>query len=105
MGGEDSKEGYHPVQERFAAYHANQCEFCTPGMVMTLYSSLQRDGELTMADTENIFDGNICRCTGYRPILDCAKSFASDTNVVVDKISGNELVGGYDKSRDRSYST
>ena len=73
----------HPVPERFAARNAVQCGFCTPGMVMSVYSSLKCTGGTNnnMREMEQCLDGNICRCTGYRPILDCSKSFAADTSV------------------------
>lgn len=96
----NSTKGFHPIQERVAGLHGSQCGFCTPGMVMTLYSSLKSKPQLTMNELENRFDGNICRCTGYRygrwqviifivsifffwyrPILDAAKSFAVDSDI------------------------
>jgi len=68
----------HPVQQRIAEGHGSQCGFCTPGIVMSLYSTLCRKSEPTLKDIEEAFDGNLCRCTGYRPILDAAKTFAVD---------------------------
>jgi xanthine dehydrogenase/oxidase len=65
----------HPVQERMAKLHGSQCGFCTPGIVMALYSKLQENPRPTLHDIEEAFDGNLCRCTGYRPILDAAKTF------------------------------
>mmetsp|Transcript_15711 Transcript_15711/g.63270 ORF Transcript_15711/g.63270 Transcript_15711/m.63270 type:complete len:1461 (+) Transcript_15711:101-4483(+) len=65
-----TRSGLHPVQERLAEFHGSQCGFCTPGIVMALYA-LVENGE---TDVEHHFDGNLCRCTGYRPILDAAKS-------------------------------
>jgi len=76
----DSKNGFHPIQERIAHFNASQCGFCTPGMVMTLYSALKEKPERSMEDLESRMDGNICRCTGFRPILDAIKSFAVDSN-------------------------
>lgn len=66
----------HPVQERIALLHGSQCGFCTPGFVMSLYTLLRNNPEPTELDIEECFDGNLCRCTGYRPILDAAKTFA-----------------------------
>lgn len=74
----------HPLQERIAKLHGSQCGFCTPGIVMCLYALLRnaynpatRTYRLTgeMVELEGALDGNLCRCTGYRPILDAAKSF------------------------------
>lgn len=72
------KGGMHPVQERIARLHGSQCGFCTPGIVMALYTVLRNNPSPTRAEIEEAMDGNLCRCTGYRPILDAAKSFASD---------------------------
>jgi len=74
----DRTNGYHPIQEKLAAEGGSQCGYCSPGMVMQLYSWLQEHPNATKLEIDNILDGNICRCTGYRPILDAFKSFASD---------------------------
>ncbi|KAJ2863669.1 hypothetical protein GGH94_003443 [Coemansia aciculifera] len=66
----------HPVQERIALLHGSQCGFCTPGFVMSLYTLLRNNPNPTEHEIEECFDGNLCRCTGYRPILDAAKTFA-----------------------------
>lgn len=72
----------HPLQERIAKLHGSQCGFCTPGIVMSLYALIRnsyRDGKfhLTASDVElqGHLDGNLCRCTGYKPILEAAKTF------------------------------
>lgn len=78
--GHDAR-GLHPVQQALAESHGSQCGYCTPGFIMALYSMVkQRETgiEMTMEDIEHGLDGNLCRCTGYRPILDAAKSFGSD---------------------------
>ncbi|KAF9200620.1 hypothetical protein BGZ49_009139 [Haplosporangium sp. Z 27] len=67
----------HPVQERIALCYGSQCGFCTPGIAMSLYALLRNNPTPSEHDVEESFDGNLCRCTGYRPILDAAKSFAS----------------------------
>jgi len=74
---------YHPVQTAIADGNGSQCGFCTPGMVMAMYSLLsekEAQGEDVLAeDIERRFDGNICRCTGYRPILQSFRAaFATD---------------------------
>ena len=73
-------DGYHAVQERIADCNGSQCGFCTPGQVMTLYSLLRErpGGDLGLEEIEERFDGNICRCTGYRPIMTAAHTFAKE---------------------------
>ena len=80
--GSIKKSNLHPIQSRFAELFASQCGFCTPGVIMALYGNLtsKRDSPLTMHDIEDALDENSCRCTGYRPILDAAKTFACDTD-------------------------
>ncbi|KAK7885364.1 hypothetical protein LTR67_010542 [Exophiala xenobiotica] len=66
----------HPAQQRIAMASGSQCGFCTPGIVMSLYALLRNNSsEPTAEEVEEAFDGNLCRCTGYRPILDAAQSF------------------------------
>ncbi|XP_077304771.1 aldehyde oxidase-like [Lithobates pipiens] len=67
----------HPVQERIAKAHGSQCGFCTPGMVMSMYSLLRNHPEPTMELIHEALGGNLCRCTGYRPILDGCITFCS----------------------------
>ncbi|KAM4602225.1 xanthine dehydrogenase/oxidase isoform 2-T2 [Polymixia lowei] len=68
----------HPVQERIAKAHGSQCGFCTPGIVMSMYALLRNKPQPTMADLEEAFQGNLCRCTGYRPILEGFKTFTKE---------------------------
>jgi xanthine dehydrogenase/oxidase len=70
-----SSERPHPTQQRVALGNGSQCGFCTPGIVMSLYALLRNNPTPTEEDVEEAFDGNLCRCTGYRPILDAAQSF------------------------------
>lgn len=70
-------EGTHPVCDAFDQLGASQCGFCTPGFIMALSARLE-SAPLGTAELERLFDGNLCRCTGYRPILDAAAVFCDD---------------------------
>jgi xanthine dehydrogenase/oxidase len=72
------KDGLHPVQQRISAMHGSQCGFCTPGIVMAIYTHLRANPNATPHEIESSLDGNLCRCTGYRPILDAARSLSNN---------------------------
>ena len=60
----------HPLQEAFRKHHALQCGFCTPGMILAGLALLKRNPEPTEGDIREGISGNLCRCTGYEPIVD-----------------------------------
>ncbi|HET7714469.1 MAG TPA: xanthine dehydrogenase small subunit [Bauldia sp.] len=63
----------HPVQAAMVEHHGSQCGFCTPGFVMSLFTLYQgTKGALTRDQVNDWIAGNLCRCTGYRPIVDAA---------------------------------
>ena len=62
----------HPVQRAMVEAHGSQCGFCTPGFVMSLFALRQRNQAPSREDTLQALAGNLCRCTGYRPIIDAA---------------------------------
>ena len=68
----------HPAQQAMVACHGSQCGFCTPGFVMSLFgmyrNHVARGGAVTRALAQVELSGNLCRCTGYRPILDAAQT-------------------------------
>ncbi|MGH6903393.1 MAG: molybdopterin cofactor-binding domain-containing protein, partial [Geminicoccaceae bacterium] len=68
----------HPVAVRLAEKNASQCGYCSPGWVMSMHALLRREPRPTGSAIEDAFDGHICRCTGYRAILDAMQSFAAD---------------------------
>lgn len=68
----------HPVQKAMVVNHGSQCGFCTPGFAMALFALYHND---RAPDDEAIHDalaGNLCRCTGYRPILDAARAMTAE---------------------------
>jgi xanthine dehydrogenase iron-sulfur cluster and FAD-binding subunit A len=89
----NTHNGFHAVQKRMSGFHASQCGFCTPGMCMSIFTSLRNAdkskgpeppngfSKLRVSEAEKAFSGNLCRCTGYRPIVDACKSFASDVDL------------------------
>ena len=62
----------HPVQEALVDYHGSQCGFCTPGFVMSLFALYHCGQGVDRAAVNDWLAGNLCRCTGYRPIVDAA---------------------------------
>ncbi|MCL8385390.1 xanthine dehydrogenase small subunit [Xanthobacter aminoxidans] len=72
--------GLHPVQTVLAESDGTQCGFCTPGIVMSLYALAQErtgDAPVGDADIHEALAGNLCRCTGYRPIVDTARALCA----------------------------
>ncbi|MCD7452729.1 aryl-alcohol oxidase 2 [Datura stramonium] len=88
-----TKDGFHSIHERFAGFHASQCGYCTPGMCMSFFSALINAdkgnntdpppgfSKLTASEAEKSIAGNLCRCTGYRPIADACKTFTADVDI------------------------
>ena len=64
----------HPVQKAMVDYHGSQCGFCTPGFVMSLFAMHKKSSSFDEKIINDSLSGNLCRCTGYRPIIDAAKS-------------------------------
>ncbi|MCV9961384.1 xanthine dehydrogenase small subunit [Pararhizobium sp. BT-229] len=72
-----AKDGtLHPVQQAMVDYHGSQCGFCTPGFVMSLYGLWLSKDNPGRADIEKTLQGNLCRCTGYEPIVKAAEAVA-----------------------------
>lgn len=66
----------HPMQKAFNDHHGLQCGFCTPGMVMSAVDLAKRNPNPTEAEVRKGLEGNLCRCTGYRNIIDAVKTGA-----------------------------
>jgi xanthine dehydrogenase small subunit len=105
--------GLHPAQEAMVQCHGSQCGFCTPGFVMSLFGMYQQhiaptvhggcaapptgsSPPITRERAQEELSGNLCRCTGYRPILDAAQQMAALPPRVVNEttlLSKLELLG------------
>lgn len=66
----------HPLQEAFSEHHALQCGFCTSGMVMSAYFLLSKNPYPSESEIRQALAGNLCRCTGYIPIVEAVKTAA-----------------------------
>ncbi|MDP2816933.1 MAG: FAD binding domain-containing protein [Polaromonas sp.] len=79
----------HPAQEAMVQCHGSQCGFCTPGFVMSLFGMYQnhvcQGKAITRELAQQDLSGNLCRCTGYRPILDAAQQMAALPPVKLDE--------------------
>ncbi len=63
----------HPVQQAMVDEHGSQCGFCTPGFVMSLFALFKTEASPGRVQIDDALAGNLCRCTGYRPIIEAAK--------------------------------
>ncbi|HOW27382.1 MAG TPA: (2Fe-2S)-binding protein [Elusimicrobiota bacterium] len=70
----ESKDGkLSKLQEKFHKHHASQCGFCTPGMVMSLKSLVRENPKPSEEEIREAIDGNFCRCTGYKQIIEAVQ--------------------------------
>ncbi|WP_019280144.1 xanthine dehydrogenase small subunit [Rhizobium grahamii] len=73
-----ASEGHlHPVQQAMVDFHGSQCGFCTPGFIMSLYGLWMQTPSPTDQQIETALQGNLCRCTGYEPILRAARAIST----------------------------
>jgi len=68
----------HPVQQALVDQHGSQCGFCTPGFVMSLFALYKNNASPTRREIDAALAGNLCRCTGYRSIVEAATRMVSD---------------------------
>ena len=86
----------HPVQQAMVDCHGSQCGFCTPGFVMSLFAQFKNAGDPSRREIDDALAGNLCRCTGYQPIIDAARkmyeypqSGGDDWLTLADSANGN----------------
>ncbi|HBU89225.1 MAG TPA: xanthine dehydrogenase small subunit, partial [Acinetobacter sp.] len=76
----------HPVQQAMVDMHGSQCGFCTPGFIMSLWSMYENEQQSPSKDQiSDYLSGNLCRCTGYRPILDAAQKAYDYPRVLLNR--------------------
>ncbi|CAM8886680.1 unnamed protein product [Rhodiola kirilowii] len=90
------RQGLHPIQESLASAHGSQCGFCTPGFTMSMYALMRSSSTPPTAEQiEESLAGNLCRCTGYRPILDAFQVFAKTDDAVYTGASSPNSYGEF----------
>ncbi|CAO4380409.1 unnamed protein product [Caenorhabditis nigoni] len=94
--GVGSREKIHPIQDRMARGHALQCGFCSPGFVMSAYALLRNHPDPSIDQINAAIRANLCRCTGYRPILEALYSFSPESGGCC---GGNKNGGGCCKEK------
>jgi xanthine dehydrogenase small subunit len=81
-------EKLHPVQQAMVEHHGSQCGFCTPGFVMALFGLYHGEQKCDRENVVRAISGNLCRCTGYRPIVDAGLAACADKRT--DQFSRDE---------------
>ncbi|MEM1260933.1 MAG: xanthine dehydrogenase small subunit [Pseudomonadota bacterium] len=92
----------HAVQQAMIDNHGSQCGFCTPGFIMALFALYKQKPAPTRTDIDIALSGNLCRCTGYRPIVDAAQ--AMGRTAALDTPSRHADQSATGSSHDRSIS-
>jgi xanthine dehydrogenase small subunit len=69
-GNDINSNQLHPVQQSLVDFHASQCGFCTPGFVMSMFALYKTEADIDRETIDDALSGNLCRCTGYRPIIE-----------------------------------
>lgn len=93
----EQKEGLHPLQEAFLQAGAIQCGFCTPGMIMAAKALLDKNPDPTDEEIRQALRHNLCRCTGYLPIIQAVKMAAQNADLTAPLIQK----GGRDRALGR----
>jgi xanthine dehydrogenase small subunit len=96
----------HPVQQSMVDCHGSQCGFCTPGFIMSLFALYKNNATPSRREIDDALAGNLCRCTGYRPIIDAASRMFSDYSErqkagdwLLQPYAANARAGSDEKSR------
>ncbi len=87
---QENKNTLHPVQESMLNFHGSQCGFCTPGFIMSLFAMYKNNYTYSEKIIKDSIAGNLCRCTGYKPIMESAKSLNNKSKY--DKFSKKQNI-------------
>ena len=93
----DGERGLHPAQRALVDCHGSQCGFCTPGFVMSLFALYKSNAKPSRRDIEDALAGNLCRCTGYTPIVDAALAMYTDDSDAESWLTRSASVSGSDE--------
>lgn len=85
-------EKLHPVQQEMVDKNGSQCGYCTPGFVMSLFALFKENKQASQDDIRDALTGNLCRCTGYRPIIEAASSACAQGNTDHFSKMENEVI-------------
>ncbi|MBQ2627868.1 MAG: (2Fe-2S)-binding protein [Eubacterium sp.] len=78
--GLEGENGLHPLQQAFIDHFAIQCGFCTPGMILSAKALLDENPNATEEDIREAMHGNMCRCTGYKKIIEAIEAARDQMN-------------------------
>jgi xanthine dehydrogenase small subunit len=97
----------HPVQQALVECHGSQCGFCTPGFAMSLWGMyLKQEGKQpSRCEIDDALSGNLCRCTGYRPIIDAARRMVTLPRVEFDRAALAEQLRALQREAGAVYSS
>lgn len=88
--GLENDNGLHPLQQSFIDHFAVQCGFCTPGMILTAKAILDENPNATEDDIREGLHGNLCRCTGYKKIVEAIEA-VRDGDYKDNAVQGREV--------------
>jgi 4-hydroxybenzoyl-CoA reductase subunit alpha len=83
----------HKLQEKFVEKGAIQCGYCTPGMIITTLAFLEENQNPTTSDIKEALSGNLCRCTGYKKIIEAVEAYVSDEQSSINENDKYKMVG------------
>jgi aerobic-type carbon monoxide dehydrogenase small subunit (CoxS/CutS family) len=79
-----------PIQQSFSDNHALQCGYCSAGMVMAAHDLVETESELSREEIKEGMNGNLCRCTGYRNIVDAIQDVDQQRSEATDELTGDD---------------